>query len=232
MSHLLVTGSGRAGTSALMRLFDACGLDTGIDELEYFEGANAGFERYPDGRPLPRVIKSPLLSVGLEDLIDGGFDPTSIEAVILPLRRIDDVAASRIDNFRQGGIDAPGGLWVGFYGPVTVYSRPSDQRRLAAEAVSQLLLTTAEHQIPVITLAFPRFVTDAEYAWRRLSPILGNLDREDFGAAHKTSMRPDLVHGQPGYTRRTLWMLDLRWRLAYLRRALVARVRGERITHG
>lgn len=226
MSHLLIAGSGRAGTSALVELFEACGLETRSDELEYSPDSNAGYEIYPDGRPLPRVVKSPFLSFGLDRLIRDGLDPRSIEAVVLPVRRNEDVAASRIANFQRDGIDAKGGLWMGFYGSATVYTRPSDQRRLLAEAVNQLLLTTAEFQIPVITLKFPLFVTDASYAWARLSPILADLDQQRFEVAHGRAMRPELVHDQPEYSAWQLRKLDWRWRLAYLRRAASARLRG------
>ena len=225
MSHLFIAGSGRAGTTALVELLHACGLDTGSDELAYFDEANAGYEQYPSGQELPRVVKSPTISTGLESIISRGLDPSTIEAVLLPVRKNEDAAASRIDNFRRDGLDAKGGLWVGFYGTVPVYTRPSDQRRETAEAVCQLLLTTAEHQIPIITLAFPRFVANARYAWERLQPVLGDVDEDRFLAAHTASMRPDLVHSQPHYTRAQLRRLDLRWALQYWRRAARARLR-------
>ncbi len=227
MSHLFIAGSGRAGTTALVELLGACGLDTGSEDLAYFDEANAGYERYPDGQPLPRVVKSPTISTGLRSLISRGLDPSAIEAVLVPVRKNEDVAASRIANFRRHGLDAKGGLWVSFYNTVPVYTRPSDQRRETAEAVCQLLLTTAEHQIPVITLAFPRFVENARYAWERLRPVLDDVDEDRFLAAHAATMRTDLVHEQPQYSRAQLRRLDLRWMLAYWRRAVRSRVRRQ-----
>lgn len=229
MGHLFITGSGRAGTTALVELLDACGLDTGVDHLAYYSQANAGYEQYPDGTPMPRVIKSPLLAVGLDGLLEQGFDASSIEAIVLPLRRIEDAAASRIDVFEHHGLDAKGGLWVGYYGRVPVYTRPSAQRRMLAEAVCTLLMTAAEHGIPVITLNFPRFVSSGDYAWERLSPLLTTIDRDEFIAAHARTMKHSLVHDRPERSRWQLRRLDLRWWAAVARRHLVARRRGERI---
>jgi hypothetical protein len=208
--HLLIAGTGRAGTTALMQLLEGCGLDIGSDRMRYFRGTRSGLEQRLDPERSPYVVKRPYLSDDLSWLFDHGMDPSQIDAVIVPIRSLDAAAASRIKVFAEYGLGAPGGLWRGH--------RPSRQRVVLAESVYRLIETTTTHDIPLVFLGFPNFITDAEYAWDRIGPVLPTVTRSVFLAQHAELIQPELV-GSPSYPGPTkLALLDGRWALQVVRR--------------
>jgi pimeloyl-ACP methyl ester carboxylesterase len=203
MRHLLIAGTGRAGTTALVQLLDACGLATGSDTLRYFATSRAGLERKLITDDAPYVIKQPFLSEDLAGFITDGFDAGRIDAIIVPLRNLKDAATSRIQVFREHGLRSPGGLWRSL--------RPGVQLRVLGESEHQLLMTAAEHHIRVVLINFPRFVNDAGYAWTCLGPVLLGVDEGTFIEQHAALMRPQLVSSltYPGAT--ALALLDVWW---------------------
>jgi hypothetical protein len=202
--HIVIAGTGRAGTSVLVELLDACGLDTNRSKLDYFAGARAGLEADLGSSSAPQVVKAPYLSEDLESLIAGGFDPRRIDVIIIPVRDLNDAAASRLERFASSGLDAAGGLWH--------QKRPSRQSEVLARAVHQLLSTAARHGIAVVLIDFPGFVTDADKAWAALGPVLaGHVTAEQFRQRHAKVMRPGHVHEQRRYGALALARLDARW---------------------
>ena len=210
--HIVIAGTGRAGTSCLVELFDACGFDTNRANLGYFPEARAGFETDLSSPDAPEVVKAPYLSFALADLIRWGFDPQRVKVIIIPMRELDDAVASRLERFESSGLGAPGGLWGN--------ERPSRQKSVIAEAVHGLFVTASRHNIPVVLLDFPGFVTDADQAWASLGPVLSDrVTREQFLVSHAAVMRPDDVHKQKRYGAVALARLDVRWyRLRVTRR--------------
>jgi hypothetical protein len=201
--HLVIAGSGRTGTTVLVQLLAACGLDTGSDKLRYFSKARAGLESSLSD-DAPYVVKNPYLSEELSQIIESGFDPERIDGIILPLRDLDNAASSRIQRFvESGAVDTPGGLWK--------TRRPGAQKKLLAFSVHRLLVTTAEHRIPLHLIAYPRFVNDAAYAWQCLKPVLPDLDDETFFEKHHESIREEFVHAQPHISRARMSILNVRW---------------------
>jgi len=201
--HLVIAGTGRAGTTALVQLLDACGLETQASSHTYDGQARAGLESFLDAEDAPYVIKAPYLSEDLEGLVRNGFVPSRLDAIILPLRDLDDAVSSRLENFRRGGLAADGGLWRA--------ARPSRQRRLLAEAVHQLLWTASEHRIPVVLLSFPRFIDDPDYASACLHPLVPDMDEALLRKVCTEVLRPDLVNEQRHIGTAELALLDARW---------------------
>ena len=183
--HLLIAGTGRAGTTALVQLLGACGLATGSDNLRYFTTSRAGLEHKLIADDAPYVVKQPFLSEDLGRFIAEGFDPGRIDAIVVPMRDLRHAAASRIQVFREHGLRTPGGLWRS--------RRPSAQLRILGESEHQLLMTAADHNIRVVLLNFPRFVNDAGYSWECLAPVLPGVDEATFIERHTSLMRPQLV---------------------------------------
>ena len=75
-THLFIAGTGRAGTSFLVRFLNEVGLDTTLGRLGeqafWDENANAGLEDTPlsrDREKLPYVIKSPWLYQCIDTLL-------------------------------------------------------------------------------------------------------------------------------------------------------------------
>jgi hypothetical protein len=223
--HLIIAGPGRAGTSVLVQLLTALGLDTGAEDLAWHPGVNAGLERNLE-RNLQSadshyVVKSPYLSWRLGRLIaDGTLPPSSVDGVIVPLRDLDEAARSRfVNSVRARKIKTPGGL---------VRARTlTEQRVKLAESVYELSLTIAEHQIPFALLAYPRFTRDWEYAYRQLHPVLGDgITEAQFEQAWKGCMRSDLTGSGAAaipFATRVYW--ENRWRAETRTRDLRRRLR-------
>jgi hypothetical protein len=202
--HLLIAGTGRAGTTVLVQLLDACGLETGSESLAYSPQARAGLETRLYGTNAPYVVKHPYLYDELAILIRNGFDPVRIDGIIVPLRDLDDAAASRIEVFLDTGeITVDGGLWRSL--------RPGEQKPALAISLHELLVTAADHNIPLYFLMFPRFVTDPEYAWRCLSPVVPSTSQDHFIKKHREIVRPDLVHEQRHIGRVQMARFDLKY---------------------
>lgn len=195
--HLLITGTGRAGTSFLVRYLTALGLDTHLarhgDAAAWDEAAHAGLEDMPAARDhasLPYVIKSPWLAFEPEAI---GED-LALDAVIVPVRRLEDAAASRIVIERQAMARAQPWIaasgtdwhhWGGAPGGVVYSLEPMDQARLLAVAFHRIVHFALERDVPLILLAFPRMVEDADYLHARLRPVLGDrVSHAEARAAH------------------------------------------------
>lgn len=197
-SHVIITGTGRAGTSFLVEFLDACGLDAGdLATSYYFDGAHAGYEHRPGGANLPYVIKNPLLHEHLDDpaLLELGVD-----AVIIPVRDLRAAARSRILQERAAAgwsIDrsshyetissgTPGGAYVSL--------SLDDQERLLAVGQARIIQWAVASDHPLVLLDFPRIVDDAEYCVDRLWSVLERFcTRERALEAHAEVARPERI---------------------------------------
>jgi hypothetical protein len=186
--HLLISGTGRAGTTFLVQLLAALGLDIGTPS-PIDAHAQAGLEldlRHPDA---PYVVKSPWICDYLDALL---CEPTDlvIDQVLIPVRDLYAAAESRRDVVRRAGPgarpDINGGLWH--------TAEPADQERVLALQLYRLIYACARHEIPVTLLAFPRLVQDATYLYGTLRPVLPGIDGAAFLRAFQAVCRPDLVH--------------------------------------
>lgn len=203
--HLLLGGTGRAGTTFMVQYLTACGLDTHSSrhpDAQPEEHANAGLEDMPigDGANLPYLIKTPWLYEFIDRLI--AQEDVVIDAVIITMRDIVEAATSRVmlEMRARLGNDAlaeehtrwetwgttPGGL---------VYSlNPVDQARILALGFHQVIHALVKHDIPIVFLDFPRFIEDGDYLYDQLRSVLGDgVSRETALAAHRALARVDLV---------------------------------------
>src|SRR3954468_2936704 len=111
-SHkVIITGTGRAGTTFLVRLLTEIGLDTGYTrdnwQKDYFAHCNAGLEHELSDPGAPYIVKNPGLCETLErELVRR---QVTIDLAIIPIRELEAAASSRI---RVGGTNGavPGGL--------------------------------------------------------------------------------------------------------------------------
>lgn len=205
--HLLIAGTGRAGTSFLVRYLTALGLDTtlsrGGDGAFWDDRANAGLEDLllPDPSQLPYVVKSPWTFAFIDEVIHCG--KIHLDAAILPMRDMVEAAASRstvemqamhrslpwmtqMENSWEEFAHTPGGV---------VYSlNPLDQARILAVGFHKLLEQLVKADVPVVLLSFPRFVEDADYLFEKLAPVLGvRVSREASQQAHAAVAEPGMV---------------------------------------
>jgi hypothetical protein len=186
--HLLITGTGRAGTTLLVELLEHLGLETRVDHDRFDEVANAGLEWSLTDPDPPYVVKNPKASVRLRRWIESGLvEPEQLDAVLIPMRDLSQAARSRAEvSFSRRRVGAPGGL------DGVRWARRQDLE--LGRQLADLLLTVAEYEIPHILLAFPRFARDRDYCRRVLGPVLPAVDEQTFAGAWDAVVRPELVH--------------------------------------
>lgn len=184
-SHLLISGTGRAGTSFLVRYLAAMGLETHLQlhgDAQWSEEANAGFEDMPIAQPgvrLPYVIKSPWLC----EIVDAVLANPSmhVDGVIIPMRDLSEAVTSRIVLERQAihrqqvadsRVNQIWESWSYTPGGIVFSLNPIDQGRLLAVWFHRLVERLTKADIPIILLSFPRLAEDADYLFHKLSAFL------------------------------------------------------------
>ncbi|HVS51173.1 MAG TPA: hypothetical protein VHD62_02365 [Opitutaceae bacterium] len=184
---LIITGTGRAGTTFLVRLLTELDQPTGYDRenwrRDYFAHCAAGLEHDLADPASPYIVKNPELCVTLPAILESGR--VVIDHAIIPVRDLDAAAASRV---RVSGTAAniPGGL-LGTHSP-------AEQKNVLAGRFHRLVETLLQHDIPHTFLLFPRFVRDADYAFAKLGPLLRGVDRASFDDAFRRIADPEMVH--------------------------------------
>jgi hypothetical protein len=190
--HLLIAGTGRAGTSLLVRILTACGLDTELSrnpKTFWDETASAGLETIPLLRgEHPYVVKCPWSHQFVRQLLD---DPTiALDGVVVPIRSLEEAASSRIIlEIQQMYRTMPAMVelherwteWGSTPGGLTYSLQPLDAARILAQSLHRLIEALVPQEVPLHFLAFPRFCTDLEYLRRVLLPLLpSDLDAATF----------------------------------------------------
>ena len=205
--HLLIAGTGRAGTSFLVRYLSALGLDTNLarrgDNAVWDDRANAGLEDLllPDPSRLPYVVKSPWTHEFIEELLHCG--KVRLDAVILPMRDLVEAAASRATLEMQAAhrelpwMARLEHTWESFRhtaGGIVYSMSPIDQARLLAVGFHRILERLVQADVPVVLMSFPRFVEDADYLFDKLAPVLGaGVSRDAARQAHAALADPAKV---------------------------------------
>jgi hypothetical protein len=196
---LLIAGTGRAGTSFLVRALAAFGLETHLSRSngeEWYQEAQAGLEDVPltaVSRDLPYVVKTPWAYQIIDEVLaDPGI---ALDAVVIPMRDLLEASASRTIvelstlHRRSPWMTALEKPWsdLGCTPGGIVYSlSPVDQARLLAVGFHHLVERLVQADVPLIFLAFPRMVEDADYLYEKLRPFLPpGLTREAARQAHR-----------------------------------------------
>ncbi len=183
--HVLIAGTGRSGTSFLVRYLTELGMDTHLARrgaaATWYDEANAGFEDTPliDPASMPDVIKSPWSHEFITELL--AHPDVGLRVAILPMRDLGEVAVSRSILERQEIHaraewmilrDSPYETWGYTPGGVVFSLSVVDQARLLAVGFHQLVQQLVEAEVPIVMPSFPRLVEDAEYLFRLLRPWL------------------------------------------------------------
>jgi hypothetical protein len=205
-NHLLIAGTGRAGTSFLVRYLTAVGLDTTLsrqgDAAFWDEDANAGLEELPvtgDPASWPYVIKTPWLHQFVDQLL--ADESVGVEAVIVPVRSLSEAAASRVVlELRavhaaqpwMADCQPPWNTWSFTPGGCLMPLEPLDQARLLAVGFYHLIERLVSKEVPVVFVAFPRLVHDPEYLFAKLAPFLPGVSTEQAREAHARVADPSM----------------------------------------
>jgi len=184
--HILISGTGRAGTTLLVRYFTALGFDTGFSVNAPVDGiANAGLERIPKHGPLPYVAKSPFYG----EMID----KIRVRCCIVPMRRLFDAAESRRRVYREAkkrGLNAsthPGSIST---------KDPAGEEVALAIRFHNLIEAFARHAIPTHFVHFPEFAESSGVLYTGLRLVLDEhgVSREESDVAHRATVDLGLIH--------------------------------------
>ena len=203
--HVVITGTGRCGTTFLVELLTHLGLDTGFNsenlEARKYQIARAGLEHDIRVDPCPYIVKKPRFNEYAQEVLARG--DIHIEHIFIPMRDLYSAAESRrfvekdtlsrlslLERMAvaQSGEPLPGGLWR------TTSVEAGEQEHVLLEQVYDLLLTLSNTSIPITVMRFPRIVKDCRYLFEKLDPILPDVSYKSFETAFAKSSRPELVH--------------------------------------
>lgn len=187
--HLLISGTGRAGTTFLVQLLTELGLDTGFSSIRenVHASCNAGMEWNIEDIFLgkaPYVVKGPALCEHIDRILQ--TPGIKVDCMIIPIRDLYESAESRRKNLRLSrSRKAPGALWL--------TKNPKKQEQALAIYFHHLVHSLTKHDIPMVWVQFPRIVKDPEYLYAKLNPWLKGKSLEEFSRAFKAVSRPELV---------------------------------------
>src|SRR5215510_386942 len=150
-SHLVITGTGRAGTTFLIHLLTCLGLDTGYDAgtIELPLLSRAGLELDIRAPTAPYIIKNPHICDLAEEIL--ASDDIRLEHAIIPVRNFDAAAASRahVQKLTTGSADGKtvhGGLWA--------TDRADEQVNVLRRKFTSLIETLVRYDVPMTFLSY------------------------------------------------------------------------------
>lgn len=203
--HIVITGTGRAGTTFLVELLTHLGLDTGFrpDEMASKKNkeARAGLEYDIREKNCPFVVKSPFFCDYAEEVISR--DDIVIQHVFVPIRDLHAAAESRRYVVTSSISKLP---FAKYLTPILNPSKfdgglvntrsidPGRQEEALLSQVYKLMLAMSDTTIPITFMRYPRIVKDGSYLFEKLTPILADVSFEFFCATFNKTVRPDLVH--------------------------------------
>lgn len=193
---VVIVGAARAGATLLMQLLTRLGLDTGYNENadareELGDGDDAGVQRLLDDPQAAYIVKSTHILLELDSVLKSGR--YKIDHAIIPIRRLDDAAASRMavsaptpQEFADSYQHAPADKFACYYA--------HGQKNALGRSLYNLIHAVAAHDIPHTLIDFPRFAHDPQYLFDKLVPILGAIDYAGFRAAFDDVVDLSLIH--------------------------------------
>ncbi len=190
--HVIISGTGRAGTSFLIHLLTELGLDTGFqpNSIELPAAERAGLEMDIRSPGASYIVKSPWLCDYIKEVVANPL--IRIDHAILPVRDFAAAAASRayvqcqISGSPDGELRVPGGLWH--------TDRASEQEYILRFQFTKLIEALSRCDIPITFLWYPRLARDADYLYRKVTFLLDGRDFTSFSAVFERLRRPEYVH--------------------------------------
>jgi hypothetical protein len=174
---IIITGTGRAGTSFLMVLLTRLSLDTGYKPYieDFNEKIRAGCELKVFSSDLkkqrkllkkaPRILKHPKFSQKLDLLIEKNL--IRVDHIIVPIRDIKEASQSRAKNNLPWAIK---GL--------------ETQEQVLTWALGKITETASKHNIPITFLRYPKLLEDPDYCFKKLELVF-KLNKKKFLKIHQ-----------------------------------------------
>lgn len=191
--HVVITGTGRSGTTFLMELLTTLGLDTGFDPSNINKHliARAGLEiNLLDAVSPPFIVKDPSFTLYFRDVL--ARNDIAIDHVFIAVRDIEAAAESRrfvneasnTEKYNDGEI--PGGL--------TGTTDGSEQENILKNRIYNLVLQLSETDCNVTCLQYPLMIENSFYLYEKLAPILRGVKNDYFDTIFNAVVDKTLVH--------------------------------------
>ena len=174
MEKILITGTGRCGTTFLIKLFSFLDFDTGYNRENYnssiYVNCNSGMERNYDDNYY--ILKNPTFMSNIENIIKD--TSIRIKNIIIPIRDLKMSAISRVKYGKETG-----GLWnaedelsqIDFYKNILI----------------NYIFISTKYNINTIFIDFDNMINDKAYLFNKLKFILDekNIDFETFSLVYE-----------------------------------------------
>lgn len=203
---ILITGTGRSGTTLIMQILTELGYDTGFKDKNHDwrdwvrAGQEMGYpvhlkynnkmELYWTGSSLrdkqlletyPRIIKSPTFTLHLKKLLDK--DIIELEHVIIPIREVDKCVASRK---KANLMHEP--LYLSEITDEMVKEKVFNYIMLG-----HLLEALAFYNLDHTYIKYPEMVYSPDYLYYKLKGIFWNMNKGRFIEVHQELAKEELV---------------------------------------
>jgi len=167
-NKILITGTGRSGTSLLVKLFSHLHMETGfspgqsngINNVK----CNAGLEIKDLTRKDVRIFKAPHFAINIKNILKE--KEGEIQHVIVPIRDLDLSVKSREriggDGYKAGGF---------FY-----CKNFQEQKKMNAELIYNLFYNLSLTSIGYTLLPFPLFAKNSNIIYNRLKWLFEEYD--------------------------------------------------------
>ena len=173
MEKILITGTGRCGTTFLIKLFSFLDFNTGYDRNNYknsiFSNCNSGMERnYKENY---NIIKNPCIINDIENIAQD--TSITIKYVIIPIRNLQLSAKSRLNHGENNG-----GLWCA--------KDELSQIEFYKNILTNYIIISTKYDINTIFIDFDKMINDKIYLLNKLKNILDekNIDLEKFSCVY------------------------------------------------
>jgi hypothetical protein len=204
--HIVITGTGRTGTTFLVELLTHLGLDTGFDaaQLKCYKNplGRAGLEYNVGFEGCPYIVKHPSFCDYADEII--ARDDIVIEHIFIPIRDLYAAAESRRlvvkKNIQEASfldkIKFLLGKSKAFTGGLlkTNSLRSNSQEAVLLNMIYKLMLAVSDSSINITLLNYPRITRDAAYLFDKLKPVFQELEFTAFEKVFNDTVQPELVH--------------------------------------
>ena len=159
MEKILITGTGRCGTTFLIKLFSFLNFDTGFNRNNYINyihpNCNAGMETECNEENY--ILKNPEFIANIENILKNNL--IKIKLVIIPIRDFKSSAISRVKHNIW-----PGGLW-GAHDELS-------QIQYYKEIMSNYIYIMTKYEINTIFINFDKMISDKKYLFNKIKSVL------------------------------------------------------------
>jgi hypothetical protein len=213
--HIVISGTGRSGTTFLMELLTNLGLETGFraEETAQLKNkvAHAGLEDDIRRDGCPFVVKNPAFCDQAEEIF--GRSDIVIDHIFVPMRDLNAAAESRrrVTSVNVANVEPltrlKHKLLQARYGKQAFKEQhydgglipaqsdsASQQEDVLAHMLYKLMLAASNSMVPITLMRYPRITKDCPYLYEKLKPVLQGITFERFEREFSKTVRPDLVH--------------------------------------